>query len=88
MEKVKGCLASIAGNIGRHYDAYFYILLGTFFGGIFGVIMTLFIMTTLTMLSSSGILNLYYGGMLGFLGAFLILRVYRKNKLVELDTKP
>lgn len=81
-------MVSIAVNIGRHYDDYFYILLGTLFGGIFGVIMTLFIMTTLTMLSSSGILNLYYGGMLGFLGAFLILRVYRKNKLVELDTKP
>lgn len=62
------------------------MVFGALFGGLFGVIMTLFIMTTLTMLSSSGIFNLYYGGLLGFLGAFLILRAYRRNKLVELDT--
>jgi hypothetical protein len=86
MEKVQFCLTSLTRNIANHYADYFYILTGTFFGGIFGVLMTLFIMTTLTMLSSSGIFNLYYGGLLGFLGAFLILRVYRKNKLVELDT--
>jgi hypothetical protein len=66
---------------------YLVILLGCAGGGIFGVIMTLFIMATLTMLSSSGVFNLYYGGMLVSLGVILVSGIYRRRKKIELDSE-
>ena len=54
-------------------------------GGILGVLMTVFVMQILACLSTSGILNLYYGGVLLFLGSVLTFRVYRKSR-VSLDS--
>jgi hypothetical protein len=66
---------------------YLVIALGSLGGAVFGVFMTLFIMITLTTLSSSGLFNLYYGGLLASLGAILVSGMYRRKKKIELDSE-
>jgi len=66
---------------------YLVIALGSLGGAAFGVFMTLFIMITLTTLSSSGLFNLYYGGLLASLGAILVSGMYRRKKKIELDSE-
>jgi hypothetical protein len=46
--------------------------------------MTAFVMEILAALSTSGVLNIYYGGILFFIGSFLTFNVYRKSR-VSLD---
>ena len=47
--------------------------------------MTMIVMSTLVMISISGIFNVYYGVLLSFLGCMMVFKIYRKNKIVELD---
>lgn len=37
------------------------------------------------MISINGIFNVYYGILLSTLGAMMLVKIYRKNKIVELD---
>ena len=83
--KLKQALANLINNLLTHYVDYFVICFGTVCGAVLGVLLTVFIMSTWIMLSISGVFNIYYGGLLGVLGAMMIFKIYRKIKLVELD---
>ena len=75
----------MASNLQNHCFDYFVICLGTLVGAFFGLLMTLCIMSTLIMISISGIFNVYYGALLSSLGCMMLVKIYRKNKIVELD---
>ena len=59
--------------------------LGTLVGAALGLLMTLVVMSTLIMISISGPFNVYYGILTATLGSMMLFKVYRKNKIVELD---
>ena len=72
-------------NLEQYFLDYLIVIFGTFLGAVFGVFMTFFVMSTLVMLSVSGIFNIYYGGLLAFLGGMMVVKICRKNKIIELD---
>lgn len=82
--RIEACFNAIMSHIAAFWIDYFVIIIGTLIGGILGVFMTAFVMEILAALSTSGVLNIYYGGILFFIGSFLTFNVYRKSR-VSLD---
>ena len=64
------------------------ILTGTTFGAIFGAVLTIITVTVLTFISVTVIFNLYIGGTFVFIGVMILLKLYKKNKMVNIDLGP
>ena len=61
------------------------IITGTSVGAFFGITLSFIMVATLTLISATMIFNLYVGGTFLFLGGMMLLKLYRKNKLVAFD---
>ena len=83
--KLSQALRTIHHNFVMHAMDYFVICIGTLIGAGFGLLVTLVVMSTLVCVSISGPINLYYGLMTATLGTMMLVKTYRKNKIVELD---
>jgi len=78
-------LLALNQNLKTNSLDYAYICFGTLIGAALGLLMTLVVMSTLILISISGPFNLYYGLLTASLGFMMIFKIYRKNKIVELD---
>ena len=61
------------------------VLSGTTAGAFFGVTLSFITVSTLTLMSVTMIFNLYVGGTFLFIGGMMLVKLYRKNKIVKFD---
>ena len=54
-------------------------------GGIFGVISTVGVIATFTMVSTNQYINFYVGGFFMVIGVMLLYRVYKRRGLIDSD---
>ena len=60
-------------------------LLGATLGALFGLVLTFITTTCLTLISVTMIFNLYVGACFLFIGSMMVFKLYRKNKMVDID---
>jgi len=68
----------------RTYRVFMY-LIGLCSGAILGLSLSLISMVLLTMISTDKILNAYFGICFMALGGMMLAKLYRKNKIVNID---
>ena len=61
-------------------------LLGIVVGAGLGFSLSIIIMILLTMISTDEVMNLYFGICFGMLGIMMLAKLYRRKKMVNIDT--
>ena len=63
-------------------------LLGATVGSVIGFALSAFTMVVLTMISLDKVLNIYFGILFLGIGLMMLMKLYRKNKLVNSESGP
>jgi len=58
---------------------------GFVIGAGLGLTLSIFVLVLLTMISTDQFINIYFGAVFGALGIMMLLKLYRKNKIVNID---
>ena len=58
---------------------------GVAVGAGLGLALSLIVLVMLTMISTDQFINIYFGAVFGALGIMMLLKLYRKNKIVNID---
>ena len=58
---------------------------GILIGAGLGLSLSFIVLVMLTMISTDQFINIYFGAVFGALGIMMLLKLYRKNKIVNID---